>query len=240
MLKVTPFSATALARLTAAPFNLAAALENEVERLWQVEQRRRGKALFNGRIVSAVEVTSELIMGRAVDYRHWVAQRARPELFGELKIRPVGVAGLLRCPDGIVFGLRADSMTQDAGRWELCPSGSLNALMARADGVVEHRAQILAELREEIGIAADSVSEVRPFCLVDDLQSHVIDIGIALITPLHGPEILRIHRLAETNEYDELRVVPAAHMSQFLQDNRADIVAVSDALLHRALAYAPA
>src|SRR5690242_18618714 len=43
---------------------LPAGLEAEVERLWQAEQNRRGKALFNGYILSATEIAPARIAGR--------------------------------------------------------------------------------------------------------------------------------------------------------------------------------
>jgi len=134
MLKVTQFSASAIVQVNATPLTLSNVIEAEVERLWQAEQARRGKALFNGKILSAVEITPNGILGQIVEYRHLIAQRAQPELFGALNVRPVAVSGLLDCANGIVFGRRAGSMTQDAGLWELAPSGGLDTSKVAGGG----------------------------------------------------------------------------------------------------------
>lgn len=231
MLKVSDFSSSAVVRLTDSPLVLPSDLEVEVELLWQAEQARRGKALFNGKIFSAVEITPDTILGRIVEYRHLIAQRAKPELFDVLNVRPVAVSGLFECANGVVFGRRSGAMTQDAGLWELCPSGGLDTSKTAAGGKMDYRAQILTELSEEIGISHDDVTEIRPFCLVDDLDSHVIDIGIALTSRLSSDEVLATHRAAATKEYDELLIVPHDEVAQFVEGKRGQLVVVSAALL---------
>lgn len=214
---------------------LSADLENEVERLWLAEQDRRGKAIFNGRIMSASMVTEDGIDGYIVEYRHLIAQRARPALFKDLRVRPVAVSGLLECADGIVFGRRAGSMTQDAGLWELVPSGGIDTSKindARHSTVkVDFLPQILTELHQEIGIKSSFVSSVKPFCVVDDTDSHVLDIGIAIESPLSYDEILTIHRDTATKEYDKLKLVPRSEINQFIQDQASQLVGVSTALI---------
>lgn len=231
MLNVMSFSSSAVVRLNDTPLVLPSDLEAEVENLWQTEQQRRGKALFNGKIFSAVEITPDTIYGRIVEYRHLIAQRAKPELFDALKVRPVAVSGLFECADGVVFGRRSGTMTQDAGLWELCPSGGLDTSETAAGGNVDYSAQILTELQEEIGIGSNAVSEIRPFCLVDDLDSHVVDIGIALTSQLQADEVLSIHRAAATKEYDELLIVPHDDIAQFVAAKRGELVGVSVSLL---------
>jgi hypothetical protein len=230
-LKVTDFSSSAVVRLSDSALVLPTALNAEVDQLWQAEQTRRGKALFNGKIFSAVEITPDTILGRIVEYRHLIAQRAKPELFEALNVRPVAVSGLFECANGVVFGRRSGTMTQDAGLWELCPSGGLDTSKTAAGGKMDYCAQILAELHEEIGISPDDVTEIRPFCLVDDLDSHVLDIGIALTSRLSADEVIAIHRAAATKEYDELLIVSHDEVAQFVKDKRGQLVVVSAALL---------
>jgi hypothetical protein len=231
MLKVTHFSSSAVVRLSESALVLPTALNAEVDQLWQAEQTRRGKALFNGKIFSAVEFTPDIILGRIVEYRHLIAQRAKPELFEVLNIRPVAVSGLFQCANGVVFGRRSGMTTQDAGLWELCPSGGLDTSKTAAGCKMDYCAQILTELQEEIGISPDVVTDIRPFCLVDDLDSHVIDIGIALTSSLSADEVIAIHRAAATKEYDKLFIVPHDEVAQFLEYKRGQLVVVSAALL---------
>lgn len=211
---------------------LTLGLENEVEYLWQAEQKENGKAIFNGRILSAVKISENSLHGCIVEYRQLIAQRARPELFDTLRVRPVAVSGLLTCPGGIVFGRRASMMTQDAGLWELVPSGGIDTSRISNTTEVDYLAQILTELHEETGINANCVSSVCPFCLVDDDVSHVIDVGIALNSSLSSGDILRLHREAATNEYDDLRIVHYSALGDFILDEGTQLVGVSAALIH--------
>ena len=235
MLHVLKFLPTSTVTLQGAEVKLPASVEAEVECIWQAEQKRRGKALFNGRILSALEVTPQTISGRAVEYRHLIAQRARPELYNVLQVRPVAVSGLFECAEGIVFGRRADTMTQDAGLWELVPSGGIDVSKVAYGEEVDYRAKILTELNEEIGLSSDFVSNVSPFCLVDDLDSHVLDIGIAIASPLSADAVLRIHRAAASKEYEELRVVPLTEVGGFMQVEASQLVGVSAALINQFL-----
>jgi len=206
-------------------------LESLVEALWQAEQTRRGKAMHDGRIMSAVRVSATGIHGCTVGYRHLIAQRARPELFSQLCVRPVAVSGLLHCRGGIVFGHRANSMTQDAGLWELVPSGGIDT--NNSGTTVDYIAQIRAELSEETGITATDITTIRPFCLVEDTESHVLDIGISLESSLEAAQVLQIHRETASREYDELCVVPQAQIDRFMADGASRLVGVSMALLRQ-------
>jgi hypothetical protein len=231
MLSVTSFSSSAVVRLNDSQLVLTNDLDVEVELLWQAEQTRRGKSLFNGKIFSAVEITPDTILGRIVEYRHLIAQRAKPELFDVLNVRPVAVSGLFECMNGVVFGRRSGAMTQDARLWELCPSGGVDTSKTAASGKVNYCAQILTELEEEIGISPDVVTDIHPFCLVDDLESHVIDIGISLASRISADDVISKHRAAATKEYDELLIVSRDEVAQFVKDKRGQLVVVSAALL---------
>jgi hypothetical protein len=215
-------------------------LENEIEHLWISEQHRQDSALFNGRILSASIVSCNGIEGCIAEYRHLIAQTACPELFDYLRVRPVAVSGLLECADGIVFGRRAVSMTQDAGLWELVPSGGIDANKINDDPEyltveIDIVSQLLTELHEETGIKSDSISGIYPFCLVDDTDSHVLDIGLVIKSSLSSDEILRAHRKNATKEYDRLRFIPRAEICKFIQEEASRLVGVSTVLIQHFL-----
>lgn len=210
-------------------------LESEVDTLWRREQERRGKAIFNGRILSALDSTSQGIQCRVVEYRHLIAQRIRPVLYEVLRVRPVAVSGLFECADGVVFGKRGGTLTQDSGLWELVPSGGLGPDEVVLGGEIDYRSQIMTELYEEIGIDADAVSSVSPFCLVDDLDSHVLDIGIAMHSALSSDAVLRMHGATVSHEYEALQIVPLASVKEFAQDKSGQLVSVSAKLIEHFL-----
>ncbi|HZQ18199.1 MAG TPA: hypothetical protein VFA90_05715 [Terriglobales bacterium] len=235
---VYEFLPTASVRLVKNKIVLTESVQREIESLWHAEEQRRGKGMFNGQVLSVVEISSEGITARVSEYRHFIAQRKRPELFDVLRVRPLAVSGVLACRDGIVFGLRESAVTQHAGSWELVPSGGIDTNTQTKGGEVDYRATILAELQEEIGISADRVSEVKPFCLIEDNSSHVLDIGIALKSPISGDSLFEIHRSAATKEYTELRVIPRSAVDIFIEDESHNIVEVSVALIRRFLGWA--
>ena len=235
MLKVHEFLPASTVMAVAGKVKLPESIEREVDGLWQAEQKRRGRAIFNGWLLSAIESSSNRIVGRVVEYRHLIAQRARPELYDVLQVRPVAVSGLLECADGVVFGRRGDAVTQDPGLWELVPSGGLDASKVGA-GPINYLAQILTELHEEVGIGADSVSSVVPFCLVEGLESHVLDIGIAMASPLAADALVRLQRAVVSTEYEELRVVARGDLAEFMSREASELAEVSVALMARFLA----
>ena len=106
----------------------------------------------------------------------------RPDLFDGLAQRPLAVNGIVLGPDGLVFGRRPDEVVYQPGQWQLPPAGCVDDRAARPDGTADMLAAVLAELREELGLAADVVSASQPLALVEHAGSHVLDLGIALRT----------------------------------------------------------
>jgi hypothetical protein len=220
-------------KINAERFKLPVDIEQEIEALWVAEKSRQGKDLFNGFIFSASQVGDDGIDGAIVAYRYFLAQQRRPELFEILQIRPVAVSGLLVCPDGVIFGRRARSVMQDAGLWELVPSGGIDTNKLIDISQVDYISQILTELHQEVGINSDSITKINPFCLVDDSDSHVLDIGIAMQTLLFFDEVQALHRDKATNEYEQLRVIPMTEVSQVIQWEASQFVGVSTVLLQQ-------
>ena len=195
-------AADVVVRVTRAMPALPAAVDREVERLWQAASRRvaAGGAgrMFNGRVFSADAITPRLITGHLTEYRRVVAQMERPELFAELGVRSFAVCGVLRCAGGVVVGRRHRAAIYQAGMWQLAPAGSVDAGAVADDGMVDLRRQLLDELQEELGLPPDAVGEPRPLCVVEHPGSHVSDLGLALVTRLSAEAVLAAHRAGET------------------------------------------
>jgi hypothetical protein len=200
---------------------LPAALEAEIDRLWDAAQARTGGALFNGLVFSADVITRHLICGHWTEFRRITAQMARPELHTLLGIRPLAVGGVLHGPDGVVFGRRPARAIYQAGEWQLPPAGSLDPTALGAGGRVDVVAQILAELREEVGLEAEAIDDIRPLAIVehavDGEGSHVLDLGIGLRTRLTAAEIQARHAAHGNGEYaPPLTIVPVPDLPRFL------------------------
>lgn len=231
MLRTHQIDAGLVVTATTERLLLGPALDRRVDGLWRQEQARRAAPLFNGELLSVVSLAPSRIEARVAEYRCFVAQRGDPSLSAQLRVRPLAVSGLLRCRDGIVFGRRAATSTQDAGRWELVPSGGVDRRALWPDGKVDVIGQLTDELREEIGCSPASVTSAEPFLLVEDTASGVVDIGIHLVLDLDAVTVLASHCAAGTAEYDELRIVPISDVRQFVEQADPPVIEVSLALL---------
>ena len=231
MYETRPVSSDLSVSARGEPLEIDAVLQAEIDRLWSRERARRPEGLFDGRIFSVSTIEPARIFGHFVDYRQYIAQVLRPELFDRLRVRPLGVSALTSSPEGVVLGLRNLATTQNAGLWELAPSGGLDPACCDDQARVDFKAQILSELREELGLEPDQVDDPVPFCLLEDRHSRVLDIGVALHTSLPGAEILAAHRVKASNEYLQVSVVPPAELSAFLARSGAGLAPESNLLL---------
>jgi hypothetical protein len=201
------------------------ALRAIIEQIWAAEQARRGGSLHNGALLALVRTDADCLYVRRTDYQHFIAQRREPRLFAELQLRTLAVSGLARSPEGLLFGRRSGQVTQDAGRWELVPSGGLSppAGASDLDGTALVYEQCFVELEEETGIPRASVESARAFALVEDPEAHVIDIGVEL-------QLRDFLAAAEAStEYDQLLTVSLDALAGFVRDR--EVIPVSRALL---------
>ncbi|MCC7016345.1 MAG: hypothetical protein IT564_03970 [Rhodospirillales bacterium] len=213
--------------------SLPAPLESEVAAVWENAKAERPAGLFDGRIVSVATGARARRAGCVVPYRRLIAQRAKPGLFAGLRVRPLAVSGLLAGPDGVAFGRRAAGLTDDPGQWELIPSGGVTPDCVDVSGKVDLRRQVLAELAEEAGLDANDVAVSGPFGAFEDGESHVVDIALALETPLSGDTIRARHARRGSPEYSEIAVVAESAIPGFVAARRRTLAAVSRALLER-------
>ena len=239
-------AADLVVRIGRAMPELPATMDSEVEQLWQAACRRAAAGgagqLFNGRVCSADTITPHLVTGHLTEYRRVVAQMERPELFAirgpgpatSLGVRPLAVCGVLCCAGGVVVGRRHQGAIYQPGMWQLAPAGSVDAGAVNDDGVADLRRQLLSELREELGLAPDTVNELRPLCIVEHPGSHVSDLGLALTTALTAGAVLAAHRADGNGEYQELRIVPEDQLAAFLAEVGATLVPPAHEFLVRA------
>jgi hypothetical protein len=200
-----------------------AALEPAIATAWAAAQRRAGGRLFNGRVFSVAQVTPACITGRFVAYRLAVAGFSDPALAAALAVRPLSVCGVLRTPDGVVFGRRAAQATYEAGLWQMPPAGSVDAGAMRGDRV-DAIAALRAELAEELGLPWSRIALCRPFALVVHAASGVHDLGCLLETPAGFAEIAAAAAAGGSREYQDLRAVPDAALAGFIAAERAAMV----------------
>jgi hypothetical protein len=216
------------------PHSPGAGCEREADIVWVAERARRGDALHDGLIFSVSSISPDRITGRFVPYRWLVAQRRRPDLASQLRIRPLAVSGLLRCRDGVVFGARSWESEQDPGCWELVPSGGVGPVTNRPGATLAPECQVIEELAEEVGLEPAQVAVSGPVCLLEDTASGVLDLGFVLTTELGEADILRAHA-GTTREYDRLEIVADAALADVVARLGDRLVPVSRWLLRSAM-----
>ncbi len=196
--------------------NLATSLDTEISNIWESEQERLGGVLFNGRVFSADQITPDLVTGHWTEYRRIVAQMRQPNLHHGLGIRPLAVGGIIRGPDGLIFGRRQPQAVYQAGEWQLPPAGNVDRTCERANGEVDVTAMLLTELEEELGILPSQVRNPRPVAIIEHMDVHILDLGIALDTHLTTQSILAAHRNSGNTEYDPVQIISQAELPSFL------------------------
>ncbi len=210
----------------------APGVEKAVTAAWKAERGKR-RDLFDGTLFSVERFSTGRIFGRFVPYRYLIAQRARPELFESLRVRPLAVSGLLACAEGVVFGRRGADLTDTPGIWELVPSGGVDSKAADSSGRVDLRRQIATELAEEVGLGTGDLASAEFFCAIEDSVSQTIDIGIAMTSPLTADAVRARHAGCKNREYDAIEIIEVAALPEFATGLGEQLLAVSRALLQR-------
>ncbi len=179
-------------------------LEQQVASIWAAERALR-LDLFNGRVFCADRITPDRITGHWTEYRRVLAQMRRPALFDRLGIRALAVNGLIECQDGLVLGRRQAGAVYLPGFWQAPPAG--NVEMRNGASAIDLAGQLLAELHEELGLEPAEARDVRAVAAIEHAETHVVDAGFLLRTPLSFKAVEARRVLAGNQEYDALRVV---------------------------------
>jgi hypothetical protein len=233
MLRVYNFSDASKVSLSPLEFEIDDSLNSVIDEVWANEQERHGKHLFNGKILSAMQISSTEIKAVITEYKYYLAKKSNPMLFSRLKIKPIAVSGLLECRDGFVFGKRSINTIQDAGNWELVPSGSIDCSNVKPGMHVDFKSQLLVELKEEVGIDSNSIKNMKTFCYVLDEDSFVLDIGISLYCDLYASWIKKSYSNLKVQEYEQLAFIKRDKIPGFFRENSSQFVQVSRMLLNR-------
>jgi hypothetical protein len=231
MLKVQELRGELDIVIVAAPKVPSDLLLRRVDEIWQREKAARGDQLTNSAIFAVTRCDARRLEGHFVEYKWFLAQLRDAELFADLDIHCLAVSGLVETDAGFVFGLRNTATSQDQGRWELVPSGGIDRSSETEDGRVSYQRQLIIELQEELGLAASEIAPPEPFLLIEDSETHVIDIGQHVRSLVPGKALLQSFETRTNQEYDKLILVPQPALSTFLAEQGERVVAVSRALL---------
>jgi hypothetical protein len=210
---------------------LSATIEKEIARIWDSERQVSGARLFNGLLFSVEKLSAETVTGYFIEYRIYLAQLRRPELFSELRVQPLAVTGLLQNREGLFFGLRHPGLAQQQDCWELIPAGGIDASTLTNDSQVQPHEQLLCELEEEVGLKRAEVGSPRLVCFSEDLDLHIFELVWDLETTVDTKTIMAAHAAVDHPEHAEIRCVLWRDLPEFLADAQRAIVSGNRDLL---------
>lgn len=236
MIKVAPFSAEATIIRTSPPPAPSPEVLARIDQLWADEQESRGAAIENGRILSLFKTDSAKLQVWETQYKWWIAQRRDPSLFSEIRIRPLAVTAFTHLGNAIVVARRSHELTQDAGLWEIPPSGSVDADRALKNGTIDIVAQLHSELSTELNIGPSLVLALRPFALMEDTVDNVVDIVFDVCLAPHREEVESLFEVRASTEYTEIGIWPFSNLRDHLARERQQMSPSAVAILiHRGL-----
>ena len=210
-----------------APVPSPAALD-EVRAIWEREKRER-PGLYNGRLFSLERFRGDDAVGFLADYSWHVAQQRRPELYEELRVRPLAVSGLMVAGGHMLFGRRKTSLAIEGGLWEAPPSGTIPGDLREPDGSISWRKVFLEELREELGLDLQASLDtsgahrlLRPFALIENTATNIWELGVALELDIDHREVLAAWAATPKPEHNEMAAVPLEDVPRFHKERHAD------------------
>jgi hypothetical protein len=170
-----------------------------IEKIWQEQKSLRGDALFNGQLLSFVKYEQDCLVGRFVEYKHYIAQYINSSLRPVLHIEPVTINGLTIASGKLLIGKRSSLVTNYPGRLELVPSGVIDDKYL-VNSQIDYVSQALNELAEEADLTKKDVENVSAFSLVHDHGAGNYEICVLVSVKQSAIEKLP----EQTSEYEML------------------------------------
>jgi hypothetical protein len=209
-----------------------AAHNDAIEHVWNSARSLGGVILFNGTLLTYTGHTTEnahvRITGHFAEYKHYIAQRANPDL--GLDIKPIGVSGMIigasQGQPFTVFARRAPNISTYGGFLELVPSGAIDLSDARVDQSVDYAHRLKKEFEEEVGPLNEHAQfAIAGFAFLYDIKGGVYDVCCRVQTSLK-PAFF-INSVSMSEEYSDAVCVPLNQVRQFIQEHGQKIVPTS-------------
>lgn len=210
-----------------------AQFEGEVDDIW--ERALRQRKLFNGKLLGFLGLrrngAAMEVIAHPTEYKYFFAKSQRPTL--GFSIYPIAVSGITvlsrESQTYALFAERGKEVSEYPGWLELVPSGSLDGSFIDQDGLVDFRAQLLTELTEETGLAAEDVKKVSGAALVLDTRDSVYDICCKIV--VDGEKSAAFEQLRPSAEYRNPIWVSTGQLKDFAAKHAGRIVPASMAII---------
>lgn len=164
------------------PFPFPADLRRLIEETWAREQARAqaaGQVLFPGPMCGLrgwVHADGQLRLDlRRTDYREFVGTNRNlgtvlPRFGGDALVNGIGVNAAAVTGDGFLVLLRKSQRVFDRPGMLDVPSGGINPVEHRVDGIPDVFYAMRDELAAEVGLGQDNIGEVLCLGLVEDCE----------------------------------------------------------------------
>jgi ADP-ribose pyrophosphatase YjhB (NUDIX family) len=172
---------------------------HEIDRIWEAETGAN-EGLHNGKLLSFVSFNGVQLIGEAIEYKYYVAQRVLPELKEVLHIQPICISGITQCEDAVLIGKRAHDVFQFPGCYETVPSGGITPLGPKG-GHINIYAEATRELKEETGIRK---STAAPLVFLYDKSEDLFEICLSLTVSKNSAQDMH----PRSREYEHLFWLP--------------------------------
>ena len=213
------------------PYTIPDDKKEFVERIWREEKEKRGEFIYDAPLLFLTRHKRSSIQSRFIQYKDYIALKRRPDIFKNQEIFTLGVSGLLLSEDHLFWAKRAHHVTGYADYYEIVPSGGIDATFAGESGRVDFVAQLIQELKEEIGVQEKHIIEKNPFALIFDEGDRTYDICVECRLSLKPQRVIEIMRKSRQNEYVKAVAVKIGELEDFLADKNNKVVPTSLAML---------
>lgn len=200
--------------------------QKAIDDIWEREQAKHSNKLFNGKVLNLISQDREGLTAGFIEYKHLIAYLHEPRLRGVLNIRPLSLSCLTHTDRAVLIGKRSQWVSQYPLWYELAPSGGIDPEVVKGADI-DVVAQALSELDEETGLSEKDVISAKPFALIHELDSGIIEVCIELVIRSEKEKIA----LTPTPEYDELHWISYSDLLKFIESHANRIVPLSLHLL---------
>ncbi len=203
-------------------------VKKEIDRIWETEAKKKGKTLFNGKILSMVKFNGKTMIAEYIDFKYALAQLINPELSKKLRIQPVGITAITSANNHILIGKRSSNVAVYPGRFELAPAGTVSDEVLK-EGEADLKKQLLTELQEEIGIEPCRILQLAPTLLVKDPTLGYVEVCYRIEVE---PSVMAEAKFSR-EEYDEVLWLTPKESLSHIQQHRSEYVPMSIYLLNQ-------
>lgn len=198
--------------------------EKRLEEIWKATLAEKPQ-LFNGQLLSAVELSPNELVGEFIDYRTYLGTLHDGAFARALCLETVSISCITTYGDNVLVGRRSKDVMHYANCYELAPSGGIDS-RAIENGQPDILKTVYFELEEECNIHPAQVKSVKPLGICRDYWLRVIDICMHLELDTSLPKPV----MASNGEYSELRWMSRKEAHELFHSS-FDVVPLSRLLL---------